>query len=964
MATDRELEAVSAWLDGEGDLDGPLTPEAAAFRDDALALRRRFRVAVAETPPDVTDAVLARIADDGAADAAPAARRGRRRLAVWLSAAAAVLVAVAGIVTIAGPPAGGPDPAPAVTVDLGQQLLAAQFEVETFSGDIVAVERGAHPAVPERRYRGTVRYVAPERFELSLSDRTSYPEGWRPNDVEVVVADDVAWTRARRGCPVATQPACLPAEAEVTVTTDREPFSERRAAPLDVVVPLGSIAADAVVSSAPGATTLEVRTTVGRAGPLVDGLVGTGSWRRFHRTDVVVVAVAADDLTLRSVTITPGRGDDRARWARLNGYDDPPGATLLHLTVTPRPTPDGDGGDRAWPPGPPRAPDGTRSDGFVETPPGSLSLPVPDRGPEGLRLHRTGHLPVEPAAAGDERAGGGVEVAAWADGRGWLKARWTTEWSEQRLFGRPGELVRPVDLGPAGVAYLDPESGRLAVHAAGVDLVLLGTVPLDVQAELLDRLGVVGLPVPAGWREATAVEAVPAGLLRPPEQAAVRVDGDVVRIGVAASGRGAYLLTQSPATVLPPPASAEVTAVEVRGTTGRYTAPVGELEWIEAGHLVSLRSVELGVDELVAVAVQLTDGAGGRPPPGAAPHPPRAGPTHLLAWTSGGLPSDAPSAIRAAGFDATSVVSGGQLDLVASTDADGVSVDTAPDGWSIPLDALAVDPASHVEFVSPRAAPLVGSLRTGEVLLTEGSAALRGLGPGAELTMASGDVLVVAGVIDDVSGAGAEVLVTAADSVRLGVDTPRYALVASGLPRNGVESRLAAAIGAAPVRFRAPGETPYLRHGDAVLTQLEVKQRFGEFAYRDTGGRGIEIDPAWVADNVVAVDGTFGATRCHRAVAGIVSDIVDELRVNGKMGLTAADPAAGCWVPRRIAPGEAISRHAWGIAVDVAPSANPGGTFADQDPRVVEAFLRRGFTWGGEWLVPDPSHFEFVAQPG
>ncbi|HUF83679.1 MAG TPA: hypothetical protein VMQ81_03700 [Acidimicrobiia bacterium] len=108
---------------------------------------------------------------------------------------------------------------------------------------------------------------------------------------------------------------------------------------------------------------------------------------------------------------------------------------------------------------------------------------------------------------------------------------------------------------------------------------------------------------------------------------------------------------------------------------------------------------------------------------------------------------------------------------MASTDADGVPADTPPEGWSIPLDALAVDPADHVRFVSPRAAPLMRSLRAGEALLTEGSAELRGLGTGAELVVATGHVLTVAGVVDDASGAGAEVIVAASDAARLGIDT-------------------------------------------------------------------------------------------------------------------------------------------------------------------------------------------------
>jgi hypothetical protein len=35
-----------------------------------------------------------------------------------------------------------------------------------------------------------------------------------------------------------------------------------------------------------------------------------------------------------------------------------------------------------------------------------------------------------------------------------------------------------------------------------------------------------------------------------------------------------------------------------------------------------------------------------------------------------------------------------------------------------------------------------------------------------------------------------------------------------------------------------------------------------------------------------------------------------------------------------------------------------------QDPRLVEIFQQWGFTWGGQWLVSDPAHFEYVRPPG
>lgn len=55
-----------------------------------------------------------------------------------------------------------------------------------------------------------------------------------------------------------------------------------------------------------------------------------------------------------------------------------------------------------------------------------------------------------------------------------------------------------------------------------------------------------------------------------------------------------------------------------------------------------------------------------------------------------------------------------------------------------------------------------------------------------------------------------------------------------------------------------------------------------------------------------------------------------------------------------------MSRHAWGVAVDLNYPANVRGRSPGQDPRLVEAFERYGFTWGGTWLIPDPAHFEWT----
>jgi hypothetical protein len=48
-----------------------------------------------------------------------------------------------------------------------------------------------------------------------------------------------------------------------------------------------------------------------------------------------------------------------------------------------------------------------------------------------------------------------------------------------------------------------------------------------------------------------------------------------------------------------------VRGVRVRGSDGRWSAARGELEWVEGGRTVSLRSATLSLEELLAVADRL-----------------------------------------------------------------------------------------------------------------------------------------------------------------------------------------------------------------------------------------------------------------------------------------------------------------------------------------------------------------------
>ena len=331
----------------------------------------------------------------------------------------------------------------------------------------------------------------------------------------------------------------------------------------------------------------------------------------------------------------------------------------------------------------------------------------------------------------------------------------------------------------------------------------------------------------------------------------------------------------------------------------------------------------------------------------------------LLVWTSGGLPDGLAHVVRTVpGVEQVTLVRGDETGMVRSRDRDGSVVDAQTDGWRIPLDTLAVEPSTFASFLSGADAATVGTLEPGEALLTTTSAELRRLGKGSTIELDGGAVTVV-GTIGDLSGAGAELLVSGGDAAPLGVTTERYLLVRHTTPRAVLELAIADELGGRAVRFRTPAETTWLRHGDAVEPNLVVKAALGEFAYRNTSGRSVEISPEWVARWIVTERvPILGEVTCHRTIMQPLRAALEELS-DGALG-HLVDPSdfAGCFSARRIAAGQPLSHHAWGAALDLNVDGNPRGSFSTQDQRLVDTMARHGFTWGGAWLVPDPAHYE------
>lgn len=335
----------------------------------------------------------------------------------------------------------------------------------------------------------------------------------------------------------------------------------------------------------------------------------------------------------------------------------------------------------------------------------------------------------------------------------------------------------------------------------------------------------------------------------------------------------------------------------------------------------------------------------------------------LLVWTPGSLPVGLARDLEALpDVGAVTTVNSGLIHMTASYNASGEPVDILADGYVVPLEVMAFDPQTYPPLLSKKDISTFAQLGAGEMVLGATSARIRGVGTGGVIILEDGAELEVVAVVDDVLIGAAEGAVSAGEGRGLGIDTERYSLVRHSGTRATVEAAIRTVLGDhMAVRIRAPGETPFLRHGDAVLPQVMIKEQFGEFAYRPGQTGSFSIDAEWVLSNIITTRvPIIGDVTCHRNLVPALTGAMAELEKRNLSFLVVPDEFAGCFNPRFIADRPGISRHAWGAAVDINFGSNPQGVESAQDPRLLDIMQRWGFTSGHAWLIPDPGHFEYV----
>ena len=143
-----------------------------------------------------------------------------------------------------------------------------------------------------------------------------------------------------------------------------------------------------------------------------------------------------------------------------------------------------------------------------------------------------------------------------------------------------------------------------------------------------------------------------------------------------------------------------------------------------------------------------------------------------------------------------------------------------------------------------------------------------------------------------------------------------------------------------------------------VLPTALVKNYFGDFQIKEKDGTWIIVEPAWRNENIERKEmPIIGRATCNKIMwkplLGALNQVIDE-GLEYTLYKEEFQKSGGCYAPRRINrfnAGGSISRHAWGIAIDI-------NVKSEYHPRVVEIFNEWGFAWGGTWTSPDEMHFE------
>jgi hypothetical protein len=302
----------------------------------------------------------------------------------------------------------------------------------------------------------------------------------------------------------------------------------------------------------------------------------------------------------------------------------------------------------------------------------------------------------------------------------------------------------------------------------------------------------------------------------------------------------------------------------------------------------------------------------------------------------------------------------------------GAIVQQATPGWYFPVSVTALPVEGIAASMGAAVSTPVGN---GQVVMGETSASLSGAQAGdvVHLLGFDGSVqqFVIGRVAPDAEVGGTEIVMSTAQADSLGATISTRVLIAGHFDRALLDTALSARglTGDPKVRIRRSWDA---FDPDLTLGLALTKKSLGQFDYIVGANDSVSVDADWMAAFIPSREPYPTGIRaaCNNAIKADLNAALAEVESSGLGGAIDASNAntfGGCFGPRfaRIVGTQlgSLSRHTWAQALDTNTTSNCQGCVPQMDCRVVRIFRKHNFAWGGNFLLPDGMHFEWVGEP-
>ena len=278
------------------------------------------------------------------------------------------------------------------------------------------------------------------------------------------------------------------------------------------------------------------------------------------------------------------------------------------------------------------------------------------------------------------------------------------------------------------------------------------------------------------------------------------------------------------------------------------------------------------------------------------------------------------------------------LGMVSIKKADGSTSFSSEQGYSIPISIFTVNNNVSGYFYNQK---ISSSLKENKAVISEITAKRHNLEIGDKISFIGNEPqsqgIEVGLIVPDKDINWTEILISRALGFEFGIDRIKKITMWSNKMDEIVFIELYKNIKTKKIQYLTKTDA---NKGDWILPASLLKDQFGEFSVkdRDNSSKWVTVDPKWKIQNIETRNlPIIGTTTCNKLMWEPLIGALNQIQEEGLAHTLSKKEyysSGGCYAPRRITrvnAGGALSRHTWGIAIDI-------NTKSSYHPRVVSIF--------------------------